>query len=482
MAVLEGLEPKKVFYYFEELCKIPHGTFHTKEISDYCASFARERGLEVFQDEADNVVIKKSGTVGYEDAEPVILQGHLDMVCEKRPGSSHDFDTQGLDLYIEDGYVKAKDTTLGGDNGIAVAMIMAILDSKDIAHPPIEAVFTSEEEAGMSGALALDFSLLKSRKLINIDSEEEGILTVSCAGGYRFNAKIPIEKTIKSGVPAIIRIHGLMGGHSGADIHKQRGNANKMMARLLNHIRREINFNLVEICGGTLDNVIPLEATAIVLIAENDCQRMKEIINEMAAVWMTEFMGEEPGLSVDVSFNELTEQEVCTDESTVRVITYLYTSPDGVQAYDRKLPGLVETSLNLGIVETKDTYIRAGHLVRSSVESKKQELKERMGAIAASANAECESGNEYPAWSYKEDSKLRTIMVDTYKSLFNKEPEVSSIHAGLECGLFVGKCPDLDCVSFGPNLWDVHSFNERLDIASTERTYEYLKEILRRCK
>ncbi len=251
MAVLENQEPQKVFQFFEEMCQIPHGTFDTKRISDYCVAFAKDRGLEVIQDEANNVIIRKPGTAGYEESEPVIIQGHLDMVCEKTADSPHDFKTDGLELYVEDGYLKAKDTTLGGDDGIAVAMAMAVLDSDDIPHPPIETLFTVDEEDGMGGAHAIDLTLLKGRKLINLDSEEEGILTTGCAGGIQYVTEIPVQREERDGQLVKIRIHGLLGGHSGAEIHKQRGNSHKMMGRLLYHIAREIPFHLACVGGGS---------------------------------------------------------------------------------------------------------------------------------------------------------------------------------------------------------------------------------------
>lgn len=480
MAVLNELEPKQVFHYFEELCKIPHGTFDTKRISDYCVAFAKERGLEVSQDGANNVIIKKPGTAGYENSEPVIIQGHLDMVCEKTKDSAHDFATDGLDLYIEDGFVKAKDTTLGGDDGIAVAMTLAILDSTDIPHPPIEAVFTTDEEVGMGGAMEIDLSGLKGHMLINIDSEEEGILTVGCAGGFSCYTTLPLETKKETGTVAEIKIHGLSGGHSGIEIHKQRGNANKMMGRLLNKIREEAEFSLISVCGGGKENVITMEADAKIMTA--DAEKVKTIAADMLETWNVEFMGDEPGLAVDVIVTENAEADVCTKEATDNVVSYLAVMPYGVQAYSRKLAGLVETSLNPGVVETTDAGVKVSALVRSSVESEKTEMKERLRALAALTGASTEIGNEYPAWMYRAESRLRDVMVETYKEMFGKEPEVTTIHAGLECGLFLGKRSDLDCVSFGPNLYDVHSFNERMEIASVQRSYEYLKNILAKCK
>ena len=433
--VLENLEPKEVFRFFEEICQVPHGTFDTKRISDYCVAFAKERGLACIQDETNNIIISKPGTVGYENSEPVIIQGHMDMVCEKRPESNHDFKKDPLELYVEDGYVKAKDTTLGGDDGIAVAMALAILDSKDIPHPPIEAVFTVDEEIGMGG-----------------------------------------------GEKISIRIHRLLGGHSGAEIHKQRGNGHKMMGRLLNHVSSETDIRLISIAGGTKNNVISSECKAEILVAKEDADKVKASVAELKATWDKEFLGKEPGLTVDVEEESVSGVAVMNAESTKRVITYFIICPNGVQCYDRELEGLVETSLNLGIVETTKDTVKLESLVRSSMESKKADMKEILDTCAQVVGANGKVQGGYPAWEYKVDSELRKVMVETFVEQYGKEPVVSTIHAGLECGLFLGKKPDLDCVSMGPDLLDIHSFNEKLDIASTQRTWEYLKGILAKLK
>lgn len=482
MAVLENLEPKSVFHFFEELTKIPHGTFHTKEISDYCVAFAKERNLEVIQDKANNVIIKKPGSKGYEDCEPVIIQGHLDMVCVKTPDSSHDFSKDPLKLFVEDGYIGAKDTSLGGDDGIAIAMAMAVLDSNDLAHPPIEAVFTVDEETGMGGALAIDLSVLKGKMLINMDSEEEGVLTTGCAGGIEYETTIPVKKEERKGTLVHVRLHGLIGGHSGSEIHLQRGNAHKMMGRLLYRLAAQTELNLTEVYGGSVANVISQECKAGILIPEENLDKSLAVIREMEQIWNDEFMGEEPGLRVDCETEKNAEVSVFDAESTKRVIGYLMICPNGMVEYSRKLKGLVETSLNIGVVRCEDDSVKTLYQIRSSVESRKRQLMEQLEQCASLVGGKGEKMSEYPAWQYKEDSRLRPLMIDTYKDLFGEEPAVSTIHAGLECGLFLGKRSDLDCVSCGPNVPSVHSVNERLDIASTQRTWKYLTEILRRCK
>ena len=478
MAVLENLEPKKVFQFFEELCQIPHGTFDIGRISDYCAKFAEDRGLKYIQDEVKNVIIFKPGTAGYEDSEPVILQGHMDMVCEKTPDSDHDFKKDPLDLYVEDGYIRARNTTLGGDDGIAVAMAMALLDSDDIPHPPIEAVFTVDEETGMGGATGIDMSVLKGHKLINIDSEEEGILTTGCAGGIRITTEIPVTREEKSGVIVKAKIKGLKGGHSGAEIHEQRGNAHKLMGRLLRRISEEVDFNLIDIAGGSKENVIAMDNTANLILSGDDAQKAVAVTAEMKAVFENEFMGDEPGLTVTAENIEEGSCNAFDKASTERMIAYLIINPYGVQGFSRKLEGLTESSINIGVVKTNEDTVETVYLMRSSVESLKQYMRIQIEEYAKLIGAKTTINSEYPAWQYDPDSELRKVMEGVYKEMYGKAPAVFAVHAGLECGMFLGKRPDLDCVSMGPNMCDIHSYNEKLDIASTERTWNYLKAVL----
>lgn len=482
MAVLDQLEPKKMFQFFEEICQIPHGTFDIGRISDFCADFAKKRNLEVVQDKAGNVVIKKPGTAGYEDSAPVILQGHMDMVCDKRPESTHDFKTDPLKLRIVDGSIMATDTTLGADNGVAVAMAMALLDSDDIPHPPLEVLFTADEEIGMGGATTIDMSLFKGRMLINMDSEDEGIFTAGCAGGINFYNQIPVRKQQANGTAVTIRIHELLGGHSGIEIDQQRGNANKMMGRLLNRIAQDTEFVIAEINGGSKANVISFDCTAKIIVRPEDAEKVKEFVADMKETWEVEFMGDEPTMKVDAAAEENVSAIAFDKESTGRVISYLIVSPNGIVEYSRKIKGSVETSLNLGVLETADDYVRATYQIRSSMESKKVQIREQLEQCGKVVGAESVITGEYPAWQYNPESKLRTIMVDTFKDMYGKEPEVVTIHAGLECGLFLGKCPDLDCVSIGCDLKNVHSFNESMDIASAARTWDFVKEVLARLK
>lgn len=482
MAVLEHLEPKKVFQFFEELCQIPRGTFDMERISNHCAAFGRERGLETIQDEVGNVVIKKPGTEGYENSEPVILQGHMDMVCEKKPGTTHDFKKDPLKLRIVDGNVMATDTTLGADNGVAIAMAMALLDSDDIPHPPLEVLFTIDEETGMGGATAIDMSIFKGRMLLNMDSEDEGIFTAGCAGGINIENHIPVKKEKAEGTLVTIHIHNLLGGHSGIDIGLQRGNANKMMGRLLDNISREVDFVLTEVNGGSLANVISFDTTAKLVVKAEDAAKVTEIANSFKAIWDDEFMGDEPTLTVDVTEEAGVSIDAFDKDSTDRVISYLIIIPNGIIEYSRKLKGSVETSLNIGVVETCEDYVKGCYQIRSSVESKKQQLRQNVERCGKVVGGTTVITGEYPAWQYNPESKLRSVMIDTYTQMYGKAPEVVTIHAGLECGLFLGKRPDLDCISIGSNLKDVHSFNESMDIKSAERTWDYIKAVLANLK
>lgn len=480
MAVLTDIEPKEVFHFFEEISRIPRGSFNTKGISDYCVQFAKERKLEVYQDGWNNVIIKKPGTKGYENSEPVILQGHLDMVCEKTEESEHDFLTDPLELMVEDGYVKAKDTTLGADDGIAIAMALAVLDSDTLEHPPIEALFTVDEEVSMDGAANIDLSRLKGTMLINLDSEEDDRLTAGCAGGFRFACEIPVQKTTVKGHGLLVEVCGLRGGHSGVEIDRQRGNANKLAGRLLYRLGREQELHLAEINGGARENVITSLNRSMVVT--DDREKTVRLITDMKEAWRQEFGSDEPGL--DIRVTELGEKEytVFTEESMKKVVGFLVNCPNGVDEYSRSLKGLVETSDNLGVVKTRDESVRFLVLVRSGASTKLEEFKDRLGALADLLGADTSIDSGYPAWTFRETSRIRPITADAFEEVFGVRPEITTIHAGLECGLLSGKKPELDCISFGPNMKDVHSFHERLEIASAEKIWKVLKIILKRCK
>lgn len=476
MAVLNQLEPKKVFQFFEEICKIPHGSGNLGEICEYCVHFAEERGLKVKRDDADNIIIWKEASPGYEGKEPVILQGHLDMVCEKTAESNHDFKKDALQLYVEDGFVKAKNTTLGGDDGIALGMILALLDENDVPHPPIEAVFTADEETGMGGAKALNLQLLKGRKLINIDSEEEGVLTVGCAGGVSCHTSFPMDFSGRQGNVFQVVICGLKGGHSGSEIDRQRANALKLVGRFLYETMQSTKIFLIDAKGGGKENVIASRAEIVVMAEDPDV--FKDTADRMYSIWKEEYAEEEPGLTIQIENQGYITANTISEDMTEKIVYYLMAAPDGPMGYNRSLPGQVETSLNHGIMAVRDGYLTIDTLVRSSVGSKKMELAKRLEILSKLCGATFLADNEYPGWAYKKQSSLRDLMVKTYCELFGTDPKVLTIHAGLECGLFMDKKKDLDCVSFGPDILDIHSVKERLSIESVERSYRYLKAVL----
>ncbi len=482
MRALENLKPENVFYYFEEIANIPHGSRNTKQISDYLVNFAKERNLEHYQDELNNVVIIKEASEGYENAEPVIIQGHMDMVCEKENGSTIDFEKDGLELYVDDGFVKAKDTTLGGDDGIAVAYALALLDSKELKHPRLEVVITVDEEIGMLGAVDIDLSMLKGHIMLNIDSDVEGEFLTSCAGGMSINSSIPVTRTAQTGLETIITLTGLDGGHSGAEIHKEHGNANILMGRILENIFNELPFGILDFKGGLKDNAIPRESTVTLLIPEEAREDVTRIVNATAKELAAELSVADPATRIDLSFGNVTEKNVLDYASVNKIILYLRTVPNGVINMSQVIPGLVETSLNLGVLELKDNELSTLTSIRSSVATRKEDLKRRVMNIIEMLGGECEAEGEYPAWEYNDHSTLRPQVVKVYKELFGQEPKLTAIHAGLECGILSDKIPNLDCVSFGPTNYDIHTPKERLSISSTERYWNFLVKFLEEAK
>lgn len=466
MRVLENLKPQKVFEYFEDLCAIPHGSGNTKKISDYCVSFAEKHGFSYTQDSLNNVIIKKDATKGYENSPTVILQGHLDMVCEKNAESDIDFLKDGLSLRLDGDFVSADGTTLGGDDGIAVAMALGVLDSTDISHPPLEVLFTTDEETGMYGADGLDASALSGKILINIDSEDEGVLTVGCAGG----ARADIAKSLNYEAPVNTKkivISGLVGGHSGVEINKNRHNANKLMLEFLRCIPQ---VKLARISGGAKDNVIPNRCECNVCTDCDLTEISKQFIKD-------KYSDSDPNLEITVTDGEILS--VISKEDTKEIIDLICALPNGVQKMSTQIPSLVETSLNLGVLKIENNTLHCTFSVRSSVNSEKYELLNRLKDIADNFGAHLSDHGHYPAWEYRENSHLRDVMVKTFEKLYGKKPTVDVIHAGLECGIFCDKIDGLDAVSFGPDLLDIHTVNERLSVSSVQRTYEYLCETLK---
>lgn len=475
MSILENLEPKGVFRFFEELCAIPHGSTNTKQVSDWLMGFARERSLEAYQDQLNNVIIIKEATPGYENAQPVILQGHMDMVCEKAPDCAKDMEKEGLDLVVEGDTVYARGTTLGGDDGIAAAMALALLADNTIPYPPLEVVMTTEEEIGLLGADAIDLSQLKGRTLINLDSETEGVFTVSCAGGCTACITLPVERRAIYGPCIRLSVDGLKGGHSGADIHLKRANADKVMGLFMSRIQEIMPLCLTSLSGGAKDNAIPRSCQATLVAMGINLER----INDIAAALQEEIRAnyDEPDATVQAFDVDALGGNSLSTESTAKVISLLCSAPNGVQKWSADIEGLVQTSLNLGIVKLGDRF-SATFSVRSSVNAEKTALIERLAETGRQYGAAYSESGAYPAWEYRRQSPLRDVMVACYERLYGKKPVVEAIHAGLECGIFSDRLKGLDAVSFGPQMHDIHTTRERLDIASTRRTWDFLLAVL----
>lgn len=478
---ITGYQPEKLFHFFEEICAIPRGSGNEKGISDYLVSFAKERGLWVHQDDAYNVIIKKEGSEGAKDLPPVMLQGHIDMVCEKLAGVEHDFTKEGLDLMVKDGVLTANGTTLGADNGVAVALMMMVLDDEDIKHPPVECVFTTEEEVGLNGAKALDKSLISARTMINMDSEEEGIATVSCAGGLRIGCKRNITRKNMQGNLVKITIAGLKGGHSGTDIDMERKNANRVMARVLYQLMKHTDGELVSFAGGTKDNAIPRECEASIVYTElEEAKKAEKTANDLAAALADEITPYEEEFICEVSLEEDQEVQAIPTEDANAMISAVYLAPNGVQSRNIKMDRFVVNSVNLGVVRTEEDQLVMVFSPRSSVASLMDELKARIELLTDIFGFETEYSGEYPGWSFREDSKIREIFKESYQSLFSQELKTEALHAGLECGLFCDAIPGMDAIAVGPTLYHVHTPEENLPLDSFERFYQLLKDVLKR--
>lgn len=478
---ITGYEPEKLFHFFEEISAIPRGSGNEKGISDYLVKFAKDRGLEVIQDDAYNVVIKKAGSRGAEDHAPVMLQGHMDMVCEKRAGVEHDFEKDGLDLIIRDGRLTANGTTLGGDNGVAVALMLMVLDDDEIEHPPVECVFTTEEEVGLNGAKALDKSVLKARTMINMDSEDEGVATVSCAGGLRVQFTKEIQRTTVQGSLLTLKVEGLLGGHSGQDIDKERQNADLLMARMIQRLLKETKGQLVSFNGGTKDNAIPRECEAsLIYESDEEAAKAEELACELAETYAEELTPAEPDFSCEISCETNRTAEAIPQDAAKEFICAMRLAPNGIQKRNIKMDGFVVVSLNLGVVRTEEDRIVMIFSPRSSVASLQEDTKERLNTLAETFGFTVSHSSEYPGWSFKEDSPVREICKESYKELFGEDLKIEAIHAGLECGLFSDAIKGLDAIAIGPTIANCHTSDEYLTLDSFERFYEFLKDILSR--
>ncbi|MGN0489468.1 MAG: aminoacyl-histidine dipeptidase [Ruminococcus sp.] len=481
MRDISELKPYKVFKNFKILSSIPHGSGNTKKISDYCVEQAKKHNYKYIQDEADNVIIYVDGTEGYEKAKPVALQGHIDMVCDKTEDCTLDMQNQSLQLLCDEEYIFANNTTLGGDDGVAIAYMLTLMEDKTIPHPPLELIFTADEEIGMIGARALDVENLHTNRLINIDSEVEGVLTVSCAGGVRAVCNIPFTMEKPTGTAYVITIAGLRGGHSGTEINKGRVNANKLAGRMLNYISQETDFKICSINGGKKYNAIPKEAVATVCVDSNNNQEFINATKKFITMIKNEKIVNEPDLHITVEPCILPEK-CMNHHSTQMVLFTLLQIPDGVQTMSPDITNMVQTSLNMGIVETKDDHIAMSFLLRSNAAAGKQAIVQKLKSFIEYLNGNIEFMSDYPAWEYRADSKLRDIMVKAYIELYGEEPVVTAIHAGLECGILAGKINNMDAVSFGPNIYHAHTPEEKMEIASVERCWEYLKAVLKKLR
>lgn len=428
----------------------------------------------------NNVVIYKPATEGYEDAPAVILQGHMDMVCEKRPDVDHDFTKDPLNISVKDGYVTANGTTLGGDDGIAVAYGLALLESKDLAHPALEVLITVDEEIGLLGAEGFDCSVLKGKRLINLDSEAEGSLWISCAGGLSGISTIPVQRVEAEGQKAAVKITGLMGGHSGAEIDKKRANANVLMGRFLYSLQQETAYEIISLAGGQKDNAITREADAELLV--EDINSVKACAEKLQKGFREEYAGTDEGITVEITDLGVASAKVLHPTSREKVLFFLMEVPFGIQKMSGSIDGLVETSTNIGIVKLGEDEFLGSSSVRSSVEAAGAALSDKICYLTEFLGGEYTVQGAYPAWEYRKDSPLRDQMVEVYEEMYGEKPNVVAIHAGLECGLFYKKIEGLDCVSLGPNMKDIHTSEEVLDIASTERVWKYLVKVLESLK
>ena len=481
MPILDHLEPQAVFSYFEQLCAIPHGSGNTKAISDFLVRFAAAHHLRCIQDAHNNVVIFSPGTPGYETAAPVILQGHMDMVCETAPDCTKDMTREGLDLFVDGDTIGARGTTLGGDDGIAVAMALAILDADDIPHPPLEIVITVDEETGMLGAAVLDASVLKGRTMLNLDSEDEGVLTVSCAGGVVVTYTCPIAREHKTGSTLTLDISGLLGGHSGSDIHLERGNGNLIMARIIDRLMVAGEPAIVSFNGGTKDNAINRECKAVLVYADHAAaEAAAQIAKDIIADVTAELEVFDPGFTCTVEIADDAEVEAMDQKSALALIRALRLAPNGVIRRNVATDGSVEVSSNIGVVATSDDQVKIMLSPRSSITSLQNEFKDRLQTLADVLGFDAKFEFEYPGWSYAEHSPVRDVFVESYRELFGSELRIESIHAGLECGLFAEALHGLDAIAVGPTLSDVHTPDESMELASAERFYELLIDVLKR--
>lgn len=482
MGKLDGIKPERVMYYFEEISKIPRCSYEEQKVSEYLIELANSMGYKAIRDEALNVIIKKPASPGYEDAPTIVLQGHMDMVCEKKDGSDHDFSKDPIELKVDGNYIIAEDTTLGADNGIAVAMALAVLEDKNLSHPPLELLITSNEETGMTGARELNPDNIEGKILINIDSEEEGTALVSCAGGERNLITIPIEwKDIEENNIYKIQVSGLQGGHSGMEISKERGNSNVILGRILKRLHIE-GIEILEVEGGSKSNAIPRSAFAKICLDDSRLEEIQVILKAIESEMQTELSSKDENIDISIEKAEDRANRVFAEDTKLALINILYLIPNGVQSMSMDIEGLVESSNNLGVLVTLDDEITIECAIRSSLGSLKANISEKIRMIADLNGASLESTSSYPAWEFKSDSYIRDVFKTSYREIYGEEINIDAIHAGLECGLFDEKFEDMDMISFGPNIYGVHAPGEYFSISSTERSYKLLLKVLENIK
>lgn len=482
--ICKDLKPEYVFRYFEDICRIPHGSGDTKAISDYCVHIAKRSGLDYVQDSWNNVIIRKPATPGYENAPVVMLQGHLDMVNEKLSTSDHDFSSDPLELMIDGEWLHANGTTLGGDDGIAVAYMLAILTDPDLQHPALECVFTVDEETGLIGATEIDLSECRAKYLINLDSEEEGVFLVSCAGGVRADLTLPIQRRSATGEVAEILLDHLAGGHSGSEIHRERANADQLMGRMLFDVLQmqdEMAFSIIEWEGGTKDNAIP-RTCSVKLVSWLSKEELEEKFKYCFEIYKKEYQFTEKEMDLTITWRGQEEVSILSTQSQVKVLFLLRMIPNGVCHWSKAIKHLVETSLNLGIMKTDFDHITLGFSIRSSVETRKQELMEQLKFLIEFLGGTIHFTGNYPGWEYNPDSVLCALMTGVWEEMYGTEPEIKAIHAGLECGIISQKMPGIDIVSMGPQMEDIHTPEERLNIVSVEKCYNYIVRVLEKMK
>lgn len=478
---ISGFKPEKLFHFFEDISAIPRGSGNEKAICKYLVEFAEKRELEVYHDDLSNVIIKKNGSLGAEKLPPVMLQGHTDMVCEKLADINHDFEKDALKLIVKDNILTAKGSTLGADNGVAVSLMLTVLDSKDLKHPPLECVFTSQEEIGLNGAAFLKKSLIKSRTMINMDSEEEGVATVSCAGGLKIEFSKSITRESLTGMPLSINMFGLLGGHSGMDINKERQNACILMARMLHRLLSNTDGSLISFAGGFKDNAIPRECEAMILYpSHGDLLKAEQIAKDIALELSEEILPHEPDFRCTISTGSQTSMPVISKSDSSSLISAIYLAPNGVLNRNMNMDGFVVASSNLGIVRIDESSVTMVFSPRSSSQSIQLNTKSRLALLAETFGFQMNMSGEYPGWSYKEHSPIREVFEESYKRLFKKPLKIEAIHAGLECGLFSDALPGLDAIAVGPTITGCHTPNEALSLDSFERFYLLIKDVLER--